>query len=58
METSSVRHGWAWRELARVLNWLRAPMTEIESAYNRAIALLPQEERFVRELERIREQRQ
>ena len=57
MDASPLRHGWAWRELARTLDWLRAPMAEVEAAYGRAISLMPQEERFVRELERVRERR-
>jgi len=57
METSPVRHGWAWRDLARVLDWQHAPKGEIEAAYKRAIALMPQEERFARELERISRRR-
>ena len=58
MEASPVRHGWAWRELARTLDWLRAPMAEVEAAYRRAISLIPQKKRFVRELDQIRERRQ
>ena len=57
MDASPVRHGWAWRELARTLDWLRAPMAEVEAAYGRAISLMPQEERFVRELEQVRGRR-
>ena len=57
MEASPVRHGWAWRELARTLDWLRAPMTEVEAAYDRAISLIPHETRFVRELEQFRTRR-
>ena len=58
MNASTVRHGWAWRELARTLDWLRAPMAEVEAAYGRAISLMPQEDRFVRELEQSRGRRQ
>lgn len=57
MEASPVRHGWAWRELARTLDWLRAPMAEVEAAYDRAISLIPHERRFVDELERLRARR-
>ena len=57
MEASPVRHGWAWRELARTLDWLRAPLAEVETAYGRAISLMPQENRFVQELGRIKERR-
>ena len=57
MEASPIRLGWAWRELARTLDWLRTPVAEVEAAYGRAISLMPQEERFVRELEQIKERR-
>lgn len=55
LDASSARHAWAWRELARTLSWLGAPRREAEYAYERAIALLPSEERFRGELERLRE---
>ena len=48
------RRAWAWRELARTRNRLRAPAHEVEDAYHKAIELLPDEPRFVQELERIR----
>ena len=57
MEASPVRHGWAWRELARTLDWLSAPMAEVEAAYGRAISLIPYEKRFVLELEQLRARR-
>ncbi|MDI9570101.1 MAG: ATP-binding protein [Pseudomonadota bacterium] len=50
MEASPTRHAWAWREIARTMKWLGHPTTEVEAAYNRAIELLPGEERFKREL--------
>ena len=53
LDASPTRHAWAWRELARTLRWLRAPLREVEAAYRRAIDLLPEERRFARELERI-----
>ena len=53
LDASPTRHAWAWRELARTLRWLRAPVAEVEAAYRRAIALLPEEQRFVQELETI-----
>ena len=52
------RHAWAWRDLARALQWLRAPAREVEKAYDRAIDLAPDEPRFVQELETIRASRQ
>jgi len=54
MDTSPARHAWAWRELARTLDWLRSPVREVEDAWGRAIELLPDEPRFVRERERMR----
>ena len=54
LDASPARHAWAWRELARTLQWLLAPAREVEDAYRRAIELLPDEPRFTRELERIR----
>ena len=53
LDASPARHAWAWRELARTLRWLRAPLREAEDAYRRAIELLPGEPQFVRELERM-----
>jgi tetratricopeptide (TPR) repeat protein len=37
---------WCFFNVARALAWLRAPETEIQSAYAKAVALLPQEHRF------------
>ncbi len=53
LDASPARHAWAWRELARALNWLRAPVGEVEGAYRAAIELLPDERRFRREMERV-----
>ena len=57
LDASPTRHAWAWRELARTLRWLRAPLREVEAAYRRAIDLLPEERRFAQEWERIRASR-
>lgn len=40
------RTAWCWSHLAQVLTWLKAPNTDIETAYQRAIGLLPDEPRF------------
>ena len=48
------RHAWAWRDLARILDWLREPVHGVEEAYGHAIRLLPDEPLFARELEKIR----
>jgi ATP-dependent DNA helicase RecG len=50
LEAAPARHAWAWRDLARTLNWLRAPLGEVEAAYRKAIELLPYEPRFATEL--------
>ena len=57
LDAPPTRHAWAWRDLARTLNWLRLPVREVEEAYQEAIELLPEERRFVRELKKIREAR-
>ena len=54
LDASPTRHAWAWRELARTLFWLRAPIREVEGAYRRAIELLPDEPRFAEEREQLR----
>ena len=58
MDAAPTRHAWAWRELARTRRWLGAPARDVEDAYNKAIALLPQESRFVDELQQFAERRQ
>ncbi len=50
MEADRVRHSWAWRDLARVKNWLKYPQGEVITAYRRAIELTPDERRFRDEL--------
>ena len=55
MDASPTRHAWAWRDLARTLNWLRAPAREVEAAFERAIGLLPDEPRFSEELAHFRD---
>lgn len=50
MNASTTRRAWAWRDLARVLNWLRLPANEVEAAFGKAIGLLPAEARFKEEL--------
>ena len=54
MDASPARHAWAWRELARTLDWLRAPGKDVESAFQKAQELLPDEPRFAEELSRFR----
>ena len=54
MDASPTRHAWAWRDLARTLNWLRAPASEVEAAFENALRLLPDEPRFAEELGQFR----
>lgn len=46
MDAPPIRHAWAWRELARTLEWLGRPRDEVEAAYGSAIKLAPRENRF------------
>ena len=55
MDASPVRLAWAWRDLARVLNWLRLPAKDVQAAFQSAIGLLPEERRFHDELRRFQE---
>jgi ATP-dependent DNA helicase RecG len=40
------REAWCWFDLARTLDWLRSSISEVETAYLKAISLLPEETRF------------
>ena len=55
MDASSTRHAWAWRDLARTLNWLRAPDSDVLAAFENALRLLPGEPRFAEERDRFRQ---
>ncbi len=57
LDAPSTRHAWAWRDLARARNWLRAPTSAVEEAYEKAMALLPGEKRFAEELAQIQSSR-
>lgn len=52
MDTGRVRHAWAWRDLGRVKKWLKHPAHEVTAAYERAIKLLPEEQKFKEDLDR------
>ncbi len=54
MEATSVRLAWAWRDLARVRNWLKLPTTDVEAAWKNAMGLLPQEDQIRKEYEIFR----
>ena len=55
MDASPARHAWAWRDLARILNWQRAPAGDVKAAFEHAVRLLPNEPRFAEELARFRD---
>ena len=46
LDTHATRHAWAWRELARTLEWLGRPFQQVVAAYRSAIELVPEEDRF------------
>ncbi|MDD3655057.1 MAG: ATP-binding protein, partial [Desulfotomaculaceae bacterium] len=41
-----VREAWCWFDLARTLDWLRAPYSEVEAAYQKALSFIHDEPRF------------
>jgi ATP-dependent DNA helicase RecG len=41
-----IRTAWCWFDIARTLNWLHSPKTEILNAYGKAMELLPNEPVF------------
>lgn len=49
LSADPVRQAWCWFDLAGTLEWLRAPTTDVEAAFLRARALLPEEMRFQRD---------
>jgi len=51
-----VREAWCWYDLAKALEWLREPRTEIEEAILKARSLLPEEPRFQEWYERWKTQ--
>lgn len=50
MNADKTRHAWVWRDLGRVKKWLNAPSSEVKTAYQHAIDLLPTERLFKDEL--------
>ncbi|MFM9962766.1 MAG: RNA-binding domain-containing protein [Planctomycetaceae bacterium] len=46
LNENATRTAWAWFDLAKALEWLRTPQSEVEDAYQHAVALLPDEARF------------
>ena len=55
MDAANTRLAWAWRDLARVFDWLRLPANDVQDAFDNAIRLLPAEPRFKEELQTFRE---
>lgn len=51
---SPTRRAWCWYDLARALDWLREPRSEVEKAFLQARTLLPNESRFEETYERWR----
>ncbi len=52
MDADRTRHAWAWRDFGRAKKWLGFPRDEVKNAYERAIELLPDEQRFKDEMKR------
>lgn len=50
MDSSAERRAWAWRDLARVMDWTGAPVSSVVGAFRKAQELLPKELRFAQEL--------
>lgn len=57
LDASPERHAWAWRNLAKVREWLRMPPSAVVEAYKNAIGLWPREPKFSRELSEFRSRR-
>ncbi|MBN2529843.1 MAG: hypothetical protein JXR76_25860 [Deltaproteobacteria bacterium] len=53
MDADKTRHGFAWRDLARVKRRLKRPTSEIVVAYQKAIELLPHEHSLRTELSKV-----
>lgn len=46
LSDDSIRNAWCYYDLARALDWLKAPASDVLQAYQQAIELQPHEERF------------
>ena len=46
MDADRVRRAWAWSDLGKVKHWLKHPAHEVTTAYERAIELFPEEQKF------------
>jgi ATP-dependent DNA helicase RecG len=46
LSDDEVRTAWCWFDLASVLDWLRAPKSEVEAAFLKSRSLRPEESLF------------
>jgi len=53
MDAPRTRRAWAWFDLGRVLKWSRAPRHEIRAAFEKAIEIDPNENRFTDALAKL-----
>ena len=53
MDAPLTRHAWAWFDLGRVRSWLQRPKNEIVEAFEHAVTLAPDEQRFRNELNKV-----
>ena len=54
MDAPPTRRAWAWFDLGRARRWQQAPRRDVIAAFEEAVALDPNEERFRAELEKER----
>lgn len=47
LSDDAIRNAWCWFDLAKSLLWLHASESEVLQAYNKAIEILPKEQRFL-----------
>lgn len=55
LSDDKVRTAWCWYDLAKTLDWLRSPETEILNSYSKAMELLPDEPIFKESYEKWRD---
>lgn len=54
MDAPPTRRAWAFYDLGRVRRWLKYPKREVIEAFESAVALIPHEQKFMRELKQAR----
>lgn len=57
MEAPPIRHAWAWYNTGQAREWLKCPLKDVINAYQRALALDPQNVRFKESLLKAQKQR-